>query len=135
MTHLSLPVVKHYNFARADYAAMNAFFANLDWHILLHNCPDVNAVCQVISSIVSNAIDQFVPTPKGPRFNVPLHIRQLRNEHVRLHRMLRKGNEAVRFEFQQVRNRYKIAVRNWQCHREYHVLTSWVLMAIFQNRF
>ncbi len=47
------PVAKSYNFAKANYPAMNIFLASLDWPALLYNCLDVNAVCQTISDIVS----------------------------------------------------------------------------------
>ncbi len=51
-------------------------------------------------------------------------IRQLHNEHVRPHRELKNRNNAVMHDFRANRNRYKIAVSNWQCYREQRVLTS-----------
>ncbi len=114
---------KCYNFDKADYNAMNIFFANLDWNSMLLNCRDVNVVCQTISDFIRYAISMFVPIRKGPKFNVPLHIRQLRNEHLRLHHVLRNGNNAVLLEFRAARNRYKSAVSNWLCFREHRLLT------------
>ncbi len=107
-----LAAVRSFNFAKANYNAMNIFFANLDWTSTLSNCFDVDVVCQTITNIIRNAISLFVPVHKGPRFNVPLHIRQLQNERVRLHHQLRNGNSAVLNEFRAIRNRYKTAVSN-----------------------
>ncbi len=104
--------------------AMNVFFANLDWYNLLGDCLDVNVICQTITDIICYAISLFVPVCKGLRFNVPLHIRQLHNKRVRLHRELKNGNSAVMHDFRVIRNRYKIAVSNWQSYREQRVLTS-----------
>ncbi len=67
--------------------------------------------CMIISDITGNAVDLFVPACKASRFTVPLHIRQLRNEHARLHRELRRGCEALRQDFRTIRNRYKLAVK------------------------
>ncbi len=119
-----VPVAKCYNFAKANYPAMNIFLANLDWPVLLNTCSDVNATCQTITEILSMAIELFVPVHKGPRFNVPLHIRQLHNKRARLHQELRNGNVGVQREFGVIRNRYKSAVRDWQCFRERRILTS-----------
>ncbi len=120
----SPPVFQRYIFSKADYAQMNIFLANVDWYNIIaisHDCEDM---CHTITAIIQEALHLFVPVSKGPRFLVPLHIRQLQNKRVQLHRQLKCGDWSVKREFQLVRNQYKMAVHNWQHVREQRVLSS-----------
>ncbi len=119
-----LPTDFRYNFSKADYEGMNLFLANIDWCAIVASCSDTEECCNTITAIIREAMGMFVPVTKGPRFVVPLFIRQLQNRRAQLHRELKHGNELARPEFQKVRNQYKNAVRNWQYLREQRILMS-----------
>ncbi len=119
-----LPIGSSHNFSKANYTEMNIFLANLDWHSVVVACRDTEEACNTITAIIRDAIDLFVPRFKGPRFVVPLSIRQLRNRRMKLHRQLKCGDESVRHQFQIAKNQYKRAAKSWQYNKEQYILNS-----------
>ena len=121
-----------FNWSKADYDEMEIYFLDIDWQSMLLNNPSALSLWDEFDSVVTTAIDLFVPkrqarstAPRTTR-RYPRNMLKLRAEKRRIWRKLqaRPDDQTVRAQYRAIVNKWWCQLHDWEKRSEMRIIES-----------